>query len=544
MHNLPRTSQPGAARAVATRLAGAAASLLRLCCRARSAQVALGRMIGAVGDALPAAFLIALAAPALVGVAGAGAAQAPAPRAAATSSVLVINGAGFGHGIGMSQYGAAGYALHGRGYRFILSHYYTGTGIGFVSPARTIRVLLSSVGDPSFAGASSTPGQRLKSGQRLQPDITYTVAPSAGGTLTLSYRQDGITKRIGPLRSPLTVSGPGPLLLAGLGSYDGSLTFRPDGTGVQTVESVGLDDYVRGVLAEEMPASWPAAALEAQAVAARTYAITADVAGQDFDLYPDTRSQMYGGVEAQTAATDAAVAATTGQVVTYHGQPVVTYFFSSSGGHTESIQDEWPGASPEPWLVGVVDPYDAAEGNPFHRWSYRISLAAAQGKLASLLRGKGSLLGIRVLEHGTSPRIIWASVQGTRGSTRVSGLLLQQIFGLPSNWASFTTITATATRATGSSAQALRRGALDRASQAARAPRSAAPRSVVVRAVRGRVFPASVHVRVMVQRLERGRWRTLRDAVAVRGRFWARLPGAGIYRIIYRGVRGAPFKAS
>jgi stage II sporulation protein D len=493
----------------------------------------------------------ALSAAALGASAFAGAASAAPVRAraasgasalASTSSVLVITGAGYGHGIGMSQYGAAGYALHGRGYRFILSHYYTGTGIGFVSPTRTIRVLLSSSGDPSFSGASATPGQHLKSGQRLEPGITYTVAPGVGGALTLSYRQDGRTKRIGPLASPLTVSGPGPLRLAGRGSYDGALIFRPDGTGVQTVESVGLDDYVRGVVAEEMPASWPATALEAQAVAARTYAITTAVAGQDFDVYADARSQMYGGVDAQTPETDSAVAATAGQVVTYRGQPVPAYFFSSSGGHTESIQDEWPGAAPEPWLVGVGDPYDAAEGNPYHRWTYRIPLGSAQAKLSWLLRGKGAFVGIRVLERGTSPRIIWASVQGTRGSTRVSGLALQELFGLPSNWAAFTTITASATTATASSFAALRRAKFAHAPFASAL--RAAPGTRREHAVRGRVFPAALRVRVTVQKLERGRWRTVRKPVAARGRFWAALPGPGTYRIVYCGALGAPFKAS
>ena len=91
-----------------------------------------------------------------------------------------------------------------------------------------------------------------------------------------------------------------------------------------TVDAVGLDDYVRGVIAAEMPSSWSPEALKTQAVAARTYAITTNVGGGFYDLYPDTRSQMYRGVSAETPATDAAVAATAGQVVTYNGTPAVT----------------------------------------------------------------------------------------------------------------------------------------------------------------------------------------------------------------------------
>ncbi len=115
---------------------------------------------------------------------------------------------------------------------------------------------------------------------------------------------------LGRFASPLTVTGAGPLTAPGTGTYRGALEFRPDGHGgVETVNAVGLDDYVRGVISEEMPASWPAQALAAQAVASRTYAVTTAVGGSGYDLYADTRSQMYGGVAAQTAATDAAVAA-------------------------------------------------------------------------------------------------------------------------------------------------------------------------------------------------------------------------------------------
>jgi stage II sporulation protein D len=361
---------------------------------------------------------------------------------------LVIHGAGFGHGVGMSQYGAAGFALHGRDYRFILAHYYQGTSIGTVSPNTTVRVLLSPSGRPSFSGADEMllgtgtgTGTGTARTRRLSPSVTYTVASTKGGTLRLSYVEGGRQRVTGSLTSPVAVTGPGPLTLVGRGLYDGSLTFTAAGSaGVQTVETVGLEDYVRGVLAEEMPASWPMQALEAQAVAARTYAITTDVAGQDFDLYDDARSQVYGGVDAQTPATDAAVSATADQVVTYKGFPVVTYFSASSGGHTESIQDAWPGSAPEPWLVGVTDPYDAAEHNPYHRWTVRVPLARAQTELAAYLRGDGALRAIRVLQRGTSPRIVWALVVGTRGSRKVTGPELQSALGLMSTWASFSIV--------------------------------------------------------------------------------------------------------
>jgi stage II sporulation protein D len=350
--------------------------------------------------------------------------------AARADGVLYIRGGGDGHGIGMSQYGAYGYALHGADYRFILAHYYQGTSLGAVSPRQTVRVLLAT-------DTASVSGATAISGSSTHLSATTTYAVSAKGAKLVLATAAG--KAIGTFAAPLTVSGPAPLTVPGHGSYRGSLQFSPVGGGVQTVDLLGLDDYVRGVVAAEMPAGWAPAALEAQAVAARTYALTATVGALGYDLYSDTRSQMYGGVGAETAATDAAVASTSGQIVTYGGKPAVTYFFASSGGHTESIQNVWAGAGPEPWLVGVPDPYDGAAHDPYHAWAAQMSLASAARRLGRLV--KGTLVGIRVTRHGLSPRIVQAQVVGTRGTTTVTGGQLQDSFGLDDTWAAFTAIT-------------------------------------------------------------------------------------------------------
>jgi stage II sporulation protein D len=336
----------------------------------------------------------------------------------------VIDGGGDGHGVGMSQYGAQGYAVHGATAAQILAHYYQGTTLGHANPTEPVRVLIGT-GRASFSGATRAGSARLSAAG------TYTVAASAVGLRVVS--PSGRT--VATVSGPLTVTGPGPLATAGH-HYRGALRFTATPTGqVQTVDVVGLDDYVRGVVAEEMEASWAPAALEAQAIAARTYALTTNVDGSGYSLYDDTRSQMYGGATAETAPTNAAVAATSGQVVTYGGRPVTTYFFASSGGETESIQNVWAGASPEPWLVGVPDPYDGAAGDPYHRWTVTLSVAAATRELGSLVRGR--LRRIVVTRHGVSPRVITARVIGTGGVTAVSGPQLAQSFGLLSTDARF-----------------------------------------------------------------------------------------------------------
>ncbi|HZU40680.1 MAG TPA: SpoIID/LytB domain-containing protein [Solirubrobacteraceae bacterium] len=448
------------------------------------------------------------------------------------AGTLFIRGGGYGHGIGMSQYGALGYALHGKDYRYILGHYYTGTQLAQTDPMQVVRVLLRT-GSASFSGATQAAGAGAKPVVKpLHAGSTYAVRALANGSLVLL---DPAGKKLGTFAAPLTVTGPTPLALAGMGAYRGSLEFRPDGSGgVQTVDALALDDYVRGVIGLEMSASWPAQALEAQAVAARTYAITTSVSGNGYTLYPDTRSQMYGGVSAESAATDAAVAATRGQIVTYGGAPAVTYFFSSSGGYTENIENVWIGATPEPWLRGVPDPYDGAGGNPYHRWAYNLTPGTAAHDLGGLL--KGSLVGIRITKHGVSPRILLAQVVGTKGTTSVTGGQLQSAFRLLTTYASFTLVTTSPGLPSPHSARdVMRRGM----APSAAVFRLMATLSRAARAVHGSVFPGHRGQVVAVQQLVHGAWQTVaQPRLAANGAYATRVRAAGQYRVVVSGLNG------
>ncbi|HEY8765109.1 MAG TPA: SpoIID/LytB domain-containing protein [Solirubrobacteraceae bacterium] len=427
---------------------------------------------------------------------------------ASAATTFFVRGGGYGHGIGMSQYGAYGYAQHGKSYSWILGHYYQGTQLGQIGAGQVVRVLVAS--GPAAFSAATRAGSKA-----LSASATYTVTANADGTVRLA---DAAGKKVLVSGAPLTVTGPGPLQVAGAGTYRGSLEFRPDGAGgIETVEAVGLDDYVRGVISAEVPSGWAAEALKAQAVAARTYAITTNVGGGAYDLYADTRSQMYRGVAAETAATDAAVSATAGQVVTFQGAPVVTYFFSSSGGHTENIENVWSGATPEPWLRGVPDPYDGAGGNPYHHWGSDLSLRAAAAKLGGLL--KGALIGVTVTRHGSSPRILSADVVGTGGRTSVTGTQLQQAFGLATTYAAFTTISTV---------------------------RAAAPTGGLLRHVsssafrlRGNVFPAPRRGSVVVQVRQGAGWRAVtRAVIGGAGLYDLQAPAPGTYRVVYGTLAG------
>jgi stage II sporulation protein D len=452
---------------------------------------------------------------------------APAAQAA---TKLTITGAGFGHGIGMSQYGTYGYSLHLKTYDFILSHYYTGTTLGALDSNPEVKVLLQgSRRSISFSGV-------LNAGdEKLDPATTYTVRRGAAGLGLRDASGDDVATTPGPLRVDAPIGQA--LRLNGTavpgvknGLYRGSLLISASGSGLIAVNALDLEDYVRGVVSAESPSAWPTEALKAQAVAARTYAMTTDAGGTTFDQYADTRSQVYRGVAAETPSTDAAVAATTGQVVTYGGQPVTTYFFSTSGGETEDIENSFVGSQPKPWLKAVDDPFDSV--SPKHRWGpFRFTAKQVQSKLRHYLRGR--FKRIKVVQRGVSPRVVHAQVVGTGGVTDVTGPQLRSAFGLYDTWAFFTTVTSkaskpkkkTATTATPSGDPS---GGVSPAARAAAAAATRATR------VEGTIAPARAGRWLSVQRLEGTRWVTTTDARVLRGgRYSVAVSGSGVYRVVY-----------
>ena len=344
---------------------------------------------------------------------------------AAAEARWLIKGAGFGHGIGMSQYGAYGFAKQGTGYRAILKHYYSGTEIG-AAAAETQRVLLQPYRPTvRFSGASSACGRSLVEKK------TYSAKPK--GSKVILRNNSGA--RLANCGKVMSATGGASVNLIGKGAYRGAIEARSSSVPgkLNAINAVEIEDYIRGVIAEESPSSWPLDALQAQAVAARSYALSAGVGGNGFDHYDDTRSQAYGGVAAETARTNQAAATTAGEVVTYKGTVAQTYFFSTSGGHTENNEFSFLGATPLPYLRGVPDPYD--EASPYHRWTRKLSNGQMQAELGGMVRGK--LKRIVITKRGASPRIVKANLVGSGGTTKVSGPDLRSTLGLPDTWATF-----------------------------------------------------------------------------------------------------------
>jgi stage II sporulation protein D len=332
-------------------------------------------------------------------------------------TTVVLNGHGWGHGLGMSQWGAYGYALHGWTYRAILAHYYTGTTLA-PRPAPEIRVLLldgqKQVVLDSAAAWSVT-------------DNAGTREPLPAGKLTLG---PDLTVNGQVLVSPLTfTAGHAPLEL-GATPYRGKFVVTSLNSQLEVVNELSLEAYLRGVVPSEMPANWPAQALEAQAVAARTYALaslTNVVTAGTFDLYSDQRSQVYGGIEAETPATSAAVTATAHEAVLSDGKVATTYFFSSSGGRTASAAEEL--GTPIPYLVSVPDPYDTLA--PHHNWG-PVLFSATQ--VAKAIKLPGTLLDLLPVDDPSDARAHTVVATGSTGQLVVSGPAFRDDLGLRSTW--------------------------------------------------------------------------------------------------------------
>jgi stage II sporulation protein D len=339
---------------------------------------------------------------------------------AGTGALFVFSGHGFGHGIGMSQYGAWGYALHGYGYQQILSHYYPGTTLG-TTPATLIRVLLAD-GKKTLKLSCKTP---------------FTVTDANGVTVALPAGSISLGPKLvvngQPLMAPLTFDAGAGGWMTLTRPYRGQIQVDVLDGRLRAINIVGLEDYLYGVVPAEMPSTWSPPALQAQAVASRSYALATRKVAAPFDVYGDTRSQTYLGVSHETPATNAAVDATKGQIVTFNGKVASTFFFSSSGGETESISDGW-GVAPVPYLVAVPDPYDVL--SPYHNWSVPISART----FAQALKVKGSILDLRTTTDPTG-RVSRLSVitlpslgLGAAAGPSFSGGTVSGALGLRSTW--------------------------------------------------------------------------------------------------------------
>jgi stage II sporulation protein D len=367
--------------------------------------------------------IVAVAVAALIGLAGEAIAGAVAQRATLTKPTFVIKGRGWGHGVGLSQYGAYGLARQGTTYDRILAHYYPGTTLG-PAPVSKVRVLLAEA--RRSLTISSESAFRVRDGEGK----LHNIAPgrhSFGAGLTIAVKAEKGPPKRKRLAGPLLFSaGASPLTLGR--PYRGQIQVTSENGKLQAINVLGLEAYLYGVVPSEVPTGWPAEALKAQAVVARSYSLSSRRTGGAFDLYPDTRSQMYLGVREEESPTNDAVDATAGKVLLYGGEVARTFYHSTSGGRTAAVADAWPGSKPLPYLVSVSDPHDAL--SPHHQWG---PFVFAAKKIAAAVKARGTLLEVTTTANA-SGRVETVTALTDRGRWSALGTHVRRALGLRSTW--------------------------------------------------------------------------------------------------------------
>ena len=307
---------------------------------------------------------LAMPLPAYAGAAGSPSGEQVKERRATT---VTFQGRGFGHGRGMSQWGAHDAAAKGLGYQRILRFYYPHTTLATAGGALRVDITGDTTRDVVVLDRPGLTVKALASGRKWKPRVAakrWRILPVSGERSVVSY-QAGRWHTWKTFRGQAEFSaGSKPLTLVKPGgnvAYRGSLRSAIVDSRPATVNVVSLDSYVKGVVPQEVPAEWPTHSVRAQAVAARTYAafLRADSTNPICDT---TSCQVYGGYSAEHPASNAAVAATRGRVLTYQGKPAFTEFSASNGGWT--VQGQVHGAN-VPYLPAKQDPYDHA----YRRWT-------------------------------------------------------------------------------------------------------------------------------------------------------------------------------
>lgn len=223
--------------------------------------------------------------------------------------------------------------------------------------------------------------------------------------------------------------------------YRGRLSlFRPAGiAGVTAVNVLPMEEYICGVVPDEVSSSWAKDALRAQAVAARTYAMfnRGNFKTDGYDVTDDTRSQAYGGYTAETPESNAAVSDTKGLIMTSEGKPIDALFHANGGGYTENSENVW--GTVLPYLRGVPELKSQVINKP---WTVTVRLSDFARKLDNAGQGVGAIrsIGLSALktapdhntDRGVSGRVKYMVIKGTRGQRKVSGNSIQSIFGLNS----------------------------------------------------------------------------------------------------------------
>jgi stage II sporulation protein D len=367
--------------------------------------------------------------------------DAEPPQAQATTT---ISGRGFGHGRGMSQYGAQGAAIAGKNLKQILDFYYPGTAVGKATGNVRIRLTADSTDGVRVVAANNLRLRDLKAGKvyalpKASSRNQWSIDPyGEHGTRVSSFDAKKRTWTVWrTLKGMAQFEGPGVIaLILPTGrqtTYRGIIRATDTaGSHLDTVNVLSLETYLRGVVPREAVVTWRPAALQAQAVAARTYAVyhRKRAGNRAYDLCDTIACQVYGGYGDEEPSTNAAVTATAGQIRLYRNTPIIAEFSSSNGGATA--------AGDAPYQLIKADSWDAYPGNRNPNASWTVTRPTAQLQAAF---GVGAIRSLRVIARtGIGPgggRVLKVEAVGASGKKVLTGDQLRGKLSLRSAWFSF-----------------------------------------------------------------------------------------------------------
>lgn len=414
-----------------------------------------------------------------VGAIGTASAATTVPVTPIPSS-FTLDGAGAGHGVGLSQYGALGMAREGRTATEILTHYFTGTQVAQFNDNVNIRVNLQHrvryfsfrseslgtggggiqvalTGGPSFVGTPTDVfrldrvGNVLRLSRRTPNGVTMVMGSSWGVTIRWAGTPSQGSTGSGP--TVVNIAKPGGSFASGghryrYGVIDAAVVAgTAPALGFEVVNRVRLhDDYLRGL--GEMSSSWPAAALQAQVIAARSYALARYGTGKvsqscrchidsghgpywDQAFVGWSKEKAVGGGLWRAAVSVTNATTTTGAVILYRGKPVKAFYSAATGGRTQNSEDAWGGVLP--WARSVDDHWSLnPKINPgWSAWNPRVR---TQAQVAAAFR-LPNVVKLQVTSRYVSTAVRTITAWSSAGIRVVmSGGLMASRLGLPSSY--------------------------------------------------------------------------------------------------------------
>lgn len=311
---------------------------------------------------------------------------------------------------------------------------YPGGFVAYIGGAYYARVGNYTTRDGAVAAQSELAAQGAYT--ELRGTSAYGVSVVVTGTNTILFQYDDNGSGTGLGIEPISLSGEKCTTLSKGYLYTGGFRFeRINGGKLTVVNIVEFEDYIEGVVATEMSDSWPVESLKAQAVAARSYAVTlgSKHAAHHFDICDDVDCQAYTGQTSAGANTRAAVEQTVGLGCIYNGKPAQTFYYSSNGGASESVSNVWgSNQALYPYLVGVVDPYEAG-ANVNNYWERTFTSSQLISKVLSGYNVSGSIVSAAVTAYTDvgNPKTITFTDSAGKNYT-VSSAKVFSSLGLPS----------------------------------------------------------------------------------------------------------------